>query len=149
MNTIGCFESPFGMYELTKGVLFRYCKGASEEDFIFLVFLLTHLREHIVEGKKHGEFDNISHENRTKGENLFIKLHNNDEFNIIRDICNGTKHYKIDKKLLAIKGFICGLSRCGDRLDQRYFLIDGKDSRSIFLNVFNQYRIFFEGDVAS
>jgi hypothetical protein len=65
-------------------------------------------------------------------------------FQIIRELCNGSKHHKIDKQLREIEGFRCGLSRCGDRLGQRYFLIDGEDSRNIFSGVFDEYRGFFD-----
>ncbi len=149
MNSIKYFESPLGMFEFTKEVFFRYYEYASEADFILLIFLLYHLREQIVEGRKIEEIVNIAPSERTEGQVLFLKLWQMSEFQIIREICNGIKHHKIDKEVLETEGFICGLSRCGDRLDQRYFLIDGADSRDIFLDVFNQYRIFFDGEAVN
>jgi hypothetical protein len=143
MDKIRYFESLLGMFELTKEVLFRYYEGASASDFILLVFLLYHLREQIVEGQDLKEFRNTSSNERTDGQTLFVTLWKMAQFQTIREICNGSKHHKIDRQLRESEGFRCGLSRCGDRLGQRYFLIDGEDSRDVFSAVFDEYRRFF------
>ena len=132
MDKIKYFESPLGMFELTKKVFLRYYEDVSAADFILLIFLLYHLREHIVEGQDYKEINNTLPSERTDGQNLFVRLWKMAPFQTIRELCNGSKHHKINKQIWEIEGFTCGLSRCGDRLGQRYFLIDGVDSRNIF-----------------
>lgn len=144
MDKIKYFESPFGMFELMKEIFYRYYEDASAEDFILLVFLLYHLREQIVEGQKFGKINKILPDKRTDGQNLFLRLWQMSSFKIIHELCNGAKHHKIDNQLREIDGLTCGVSRCGDRLGQKYFLIDGEDSRDIFLEVFHEYQIFFK-----
>lgn len=149
MDKMRYFESPLGVFELTKEVFFRYYEDASASDFILLVFLLYHLREQIVEGQNHKEINNTPPNDRTDEQKLFVTLWAMAQFQTIRELCNGSKHHKIDKQLREIEGFTCGLSRCGDRLGQRYFLIDGEDSRDIFSAVFDEYRSFFDEKPAS
>lgn len=144
MDTIEYFNSPQGMYALTEEVFQDYHGGASERDFLLLVFLLAHLRELIVKGKKFEEIKKINNSLRTPGEALFCELWEMDEFQIIRQICNGSKHHKIERRLSEIQGFRPGLSLCGDRLGQRYLLIDGEDSRNIFMPVVMRYRKYFQ-----
>ena len=136
------------MFKLTQEVFVRYYKDVSAADFILLVFLLYHLREQIVDGQDHTEINNTPLSERTDGQNLFDRLWHMAPFQIIRELCNGSKHHKIDKQLQQVDGFRCGLSRCGDQLGQRYFLIDGEDSRNIFSAVYNEYRSFFEEKTA-
>jgi hypothetical protein len=138
------FESPCGMFELTKEVFLLYYKDVSAAEFILLVFLLYHLREQIVEGQDWEKIEKTAPSERTDGGNLFLRLWEMAPFQTLRELCNGSKHHKIDNQLREIDGFTCGISRCGDRLDQRYLLIDGEDSRDVFKAVFDEYRSFFD-----
>jgi hypothetical protein len=149
MDKIKYLESPLGMFELTKEVFLRYYEDASAADFILLIFFLYHLREQIVEGQDYKEIKATLPSGRTDGQKLFFKLWEMVPFQIIRELCNGTKHHKIDKQLRKVEGFTCDLSRCGDQLGQTYYLIDGEDSRDIFSAVFDEYRKFFDETAAN
>jgi hypothetical protein len=146
MDEIEYFKSPLGMFNLMKEVFVRYYHNPSVIDFLMLVFLLNHLREQIVEGQKCEMIKNIPTSKRTDEQNLFMNLYEMPEFQIIRQLCNGSKHYKIDKQLCEIEGSRCGLSGCGDSLGERYFLIDGEDSRKIFSSVYSKYYSYFNGN---
>ncbi len=146
MDKIEYFESPLGMFNLMKEVIIRYYHNPSAIDFLMLVFLLNHLREQIVEGQKCEKIKNIPPDKRTAGQNLFMNLCEMPEFQIIRQLCNGSKHYKIDKQLCKIEGFRCGLSSCDDSLSESYFLIDGEDSREMFSSVYSKYYSYFNSN---
>lgn len=49
--------------------------------------------------------------------------------------------------MTKVRGAIVGLMRCNDSLDQLYFLVDGRDIRDIFNEVYRVYYEFFNGDV--
>jgi len=143
MDRIKYFESPNGMFELMEEVFFRFYDDAAASDFILLVFLLYHLREQIVGGQNHKEINSMPLSQRTDGQKLFVNLWQMPQFQIIRELCNGSKHHRINKQVREIAGFTCGLSRSGDQLGQRYFLVDGEESRDLFSAVIDKYRNFF------
>jgi len=118
------FKSSEGMFTLVEEVFQDYCNDASERDFLLLIFLLTHLRETIAKGKKQTEIEKIVEENRTQEETFFLEIRNIEEFETIRKICNGAKHYNIEWPPTKLEGFTCGIGRCGDHLGQKYFLIN-------------------------
>lgn len=132
------------MFNLVEEAFQRYYKNPSTSDFVILIFLLYHLRELVVGGQNYKEIEKIDTKKRTSAQRLFSDLWGMDEFQTIREICNGSKHHKISRKLMQVNGFRCGLSRCGDHLGQRYFLIDGSDSRIVFAPVVKKYKNFFK-----
>ncbi len=143
MNEIEYFKSPKGMFDLVEATYQRYYRGASETDFLLLIFILNHLREQIVGGQKYNQIESINPQSRTHAQNLFMDLWELDEFQIIREICNGTKHHRIEKDLSQIEKTCAGIARSGDSLDQKYYLIDSVDSRNIFTTVLLKYKNYF------
>lgn len=133
------------MFTLLDAAFNRYNNNASASDFMLLIFLSYHLRELIVEGQSYEEIIKIESARRTAAQILFCELWEMSTFQTIRQICNGSKHHKIESQLEELEGFRAGFSRVGDHLGQRYILIDGKDSRSMFNEIIIKYRAFFRG----
>lgn len=143
MNEIEYFKSPKGMFDLVEATYQRYYRNASEADFILLIFILNHLREQIVDGQKYDQIESINLEDRSPAQRLFMGLWELDEFQIIREICNGTKHHRIETNLSQVENARAGIARAGDSLDQKYYLIDGEDSRNIFTTIITKYKDYF------
>ena len=143
MNEIEYFKSPKGMFNLVEATYQRYYRGASETDFLLLIFILNHLREQIVGGQRYHQIEAINPQGRTPAQRLFMDLWELDKFQIIREICNGTKHHRIEINLSQVKNARAGIARAGDRLDQKYYLIDGVDSRNIFTSIVFKYKEYF------
>lgn len=126
----------------------EYSKPPSERTFLFLIFSLNHLREWIAKSS-YRELDKKIKKgiNLTPEEKIFYEIGNLKEFKIINEICNKTKHHIITKDKYStskVQGFRAGLGRCGDSLDQEYFLINGQDSRNILLPIIRFYYEWFE-----
>ena len=143
MNEIEYFKSPKGMFDMVEATYQRYYCGVSESDFILLIFILNHLREQIVGGQGYNQINSINPQDRSAAQHLYIVLWELDEFQIIREICNGTKHHRIETNLSQVENARVGLTRCGDSLGQKYYLIDGEDSRNIFTTVITKYKDYF------
>lgn len=126
----------------------EYCETPSERLFLFLVFSLNHLREWITKsGYKQIQRKNKSGAPLSQEEVFFYKLWGLEEFRTINHFCNQGKHCKTsgsEYKTSKIQRFRTGFSRCGDRLDQEYFLINGKDSRDYLRPIFKEYFDYFE-----
>ncbi|HCN7965995.1 TPA: hypothetical protein N6380_000534 [Escherichia coli] len=150
----GLFDigSAEAMFEHLKNKWINFNENPSEESLIDTLFPLYHLREWIYQGScknyKGKPDDELSRE-----EAFDKRLWNLPEYLIIKSLCNHTKHYKCDPdknpehSMTKVRGAIVGLMRCNDSLDQLYFLVDGRDIRDIFNEVYRAYYEFFNGDV--
>ncbi|MCS6068161.1 hypothetical protein LNO81_21805 [Klebsiella variicola subsp. variicola] len=73
-----------------------------------------------------------------------------EEYKIVNSLCNHTKHYKPNLKknlpyvTTELKGARAGLMKCGDPLDVSHFMVDGREVRDIFIEVYRIYYAFFE-----
>jgi len=112
----------------------EYCEQPNSRLFLFLVFSLNHLQEWIAKSSDKGAV-------AQKGFSEII------EFEVIRDLCNRSKHHKvaIKNKTTITVGFHCN-SGCTDSLDQMYYLVDGVDSRNIFSVAIREYAHWFRND---
>jgi hypothetical protein len=137
-------KSAFDLLALAERRFACFCAEARIEDFLLLTFLLAHLREWIVKGQKFEEIQELKSERWTPGQAFFMELRNVDAFKKVKAVCNGTKHYVTKSHVAETDGSRVGLSRAGDRLGQKYFLIDGADARGLFQKVMSEYRDFFE-----
>ena len=131
------------MFNLVEATYQRYYRSASETDFLLLIFILYHLREQIVGGQKYNQIKSINSQYRTPGQHLFMDLWKLNEFQIIREICNGTKHHRIEKNISEIEEARAGIARAGNSLDSKFYLIDGVDSRNIFTTIIFKYKDYF------
>jgi hypothetical protein len=126
----------------------EYDKEPSNRLFLFLAFSLNHLLEWIVESN----YDSIKAKKTLgkelgRAEEFCVKMRELQEFDIVRRLCNRSKHYKIrsNHKTSITEGMNCNGS-CNDSLDQTYYLIDGIDSRKIFFSVYSEYYIWFQNN---
>ena len=124
----------------------EYHKVPTGRLLLFLVFSLNHLREWIAESSHEEICTKIkSKKNLTTGEHFFREIWKLEEFKIVNELCNRSKHYNIKKNIATTsvtKGFTAG-SRAGDSLDQVYYSINGIDSRTIFASLIREYNVWF------
>lgn len=138
-------KAPRDLFIEIQTAITEYHRTPNPRLFLFLVFSLNHLREWIARRsnetiRKKSEGIELSDE-----EKLFYRLQDMNEFLIVNELCNRSKHHRLTggSKTSISVGFMCG-SQCGDALSQKYYLIDGLDSRSIFAAVIREYHQWFE-----
>ena len=137
-------QSPKDLFVYAEKIFSDFYLNPTDTQLFTLIFILNHLRDGIVTGKNWKQIEKIPISNRTPEELFFEQIYNLSEFkDIINPLCNGLKHYKIELKTVAISGARVGLTKCGDSLSQKYFLINDIDSRDIFYNVLEEYRKWF------
>ena len=133
------------MFLYANEVFSSYYREPTEEKLITLLFTLNHLRDWITGGEGWDRINEIP-ENKRSAEQLFYqRIYDLPEYKkIVNPLCNGLKHCKIELQTEEIAGLRCGIGRAGDSLGQKYYLIDGKDSRTIFHTVLEEYRKWFD-----
>lgn len=137
-------------YRILMEVYKQYIEKPTERDFLFLAIGFTHLREWIAQSS-YSEIERKQKEKRalTEGERFFVEIYSLPAFQVIQELCNRGKHHVTrDTKAITskVEGFRAGIGRAGDRLDQPYFLIDGKDSRNYFIELIRKYNGWFGRD---
>ena len=150
----GLFDmgSAEAMFEHLKNKWVNFNENPSEESLIDTLFPMYHLREWIYRGGCRDGKDKTG-DKRRRIRDFNKRLWDLPEYLIIKSLCNHTKHYKCDPdknpehSMTKVRGAIVGLMRCNDSLDQLYFLVDGRDIRDIFIEVYRAYYEFFNGDV--
>jgi hypothetical protein len=83
----------------------------------------------------------------TEGEELSKEIFDLQEFKVIRKLCNKGRHsitQETTHKTSKTSGLQVGISMAGDRLNQNYLLIDGKNSQDYFIPLFRKYNEFFK-----
>lgn len=149
MNDLDLFDlnEPQDLYRIIHEVYAEYVKKPTERNFLFLALGFTHLREWIAQSK-HSDIKRKQEEGQllTDGEKFYVEIYAHPSFQVIQELCNRGKHH-ITRGTKAttskIEGFRAGIAKAGDRLDQRYFLIDGRDSREHFYELIQKYNEWF------
>ncbi|MCK7228562.1 hypothetical protein L8P27_12030 [Enterobacter asburiae] len=138
---------PEAMFEHLKNKWVNFYKSPTEEGLIDTLFPMYHLREWIYQGRQsdyEGKIGELSRE-----EALDQTLWSLSGYLVIKSLCNHTKHYVCDPKknpeheTVEIIGSPAGLMKCGDSLNSSYFLVDGRDIRDIFMEVYKVYYEYF------
>jgi hypothetical protein len=151
MTDLNLFDlnKPVDLYKIIHEVYLDYIKTPTEKDFLFLALGFTHLREWIAEGDwnaiKSKKEENLP---LTEGEYFFEEIFKLKEFQVIQGLCNKGKHFITTRSGKTVKtsqeiGLRVGIGKMGDRLNQKYFLIDGKDSRDYFIKLIGKYNEWF------
>lgn len=121
-----------------------FYSNPTEEGLIDTLFPMNHLREWIVREEYSDE--QVSAQAKILDEQLWAM----EEYKIVNSLCNHTKHYKPNLKknppyvTTELKGARAGLMKCGDPLDVSHFMVDGREVRDIFIEVYRIYYAFFE-----
>ena len=137
-------KSADSLFRFIEKIYTEYCSAPTETQLFTLIFSLNHLRDWISEGKDWEQIKKIPKNQRDASQVFYEDIYNLPEFkDILNPLCNGFKHFKIEIITEPILGFRAGLGRAGDSLSQKYFTIDGIDSRNIFNKVLQKYRYFF------
>ncbi|WP_374497949.1 hypothetical protein [Vogesella indigofera] len=139
-------DGPQALFTEIQSAITEYHQEPNSRLFLFLVFGLNHLREWIAQRS----YEDLNKKRKTNtpltaNETFYFALWEIEEFRIINSLCNRSKHFSIkaDTHNTSIaKGFRCD-SPCGDSLGQKYYLIDGIDSRDIFARVIREYYQWF------
>lgn len=133
------------MFIYANEVFASYYCDPTEERLVTLLFTLNHLRDWIASGVSWDEIKKISEDKRTAEQLFYQRMYALPEYNkYVNPLCNGLKHCKIELHTEEVVGLRCGIGRAGDSLGQRYYLIDGVDSRTIFQTVIEAYRTWFD-----
>lgn len=126
----------------------NFYENPTEEGLIDTLFPMYHLREWIYQGKiaDHRTKNNAELTLEEKIDKHLLALA---EYQIVRSLCNHSKHYKTgpsnkEHETVEIKGPRAGLMRCGDSLGMSHFIVDGRDIRDIFVVVYRAYYEYFE-----
>jgi hypothetical protein len=142
-----------GLYSYTTERLFErlvqsftaFCESPSEEGLLEVLFPLYHLREWICPGG-YDSYKYKANENLTKEEVLHSCLHNMDEYEAVRALCNNAKHYNavdLTGRTDTLQGLRCGFGCAGDSLGITHFTLDGREIRDIFWAVYKVYFDYF------
>jgi hypothetical protein len=144
-------NKPGVLYRILHDVYKAYIKNPTEKDFFFLALGLTHLREWIAEKSLEDvEKKKKSGQPLTEGEEFLKETFEHQEFKVIRKLCNKGKHFitqETTHKTSKTTGLHPGISMAGDSLNQKYFLIDGKNSQDYFRSLFHKYNEWFSKHV--
>lgn len=137
-------KSTDNLFRFIEKIYKEYCSAPTETQLLTLIFSLNHLRDWISEGKNWEQIKKIPKNQRDASQVFYDDIHNLPEFkDILKPLCNGLKHFNIKIITEPISGFRAGLGSAGDSLSQKYFTIDGIDSRNLFNKVLQKYRDFF------
>ena len=136
------------LFSEIQAAICEYHEKPNSRLFLFLVFSLNHLREWIAGSsyesikKKKEDGSKLS-----QAEEFFWSIWELQEFQIVNRLCNRSKHHLISQgnKTSIIEGMHCN-GFCSDSLDQKYYLIDGIDSRIIFAALIREYYSWFQNN---
>lgn len=134
------------LYQKAKSEYEKFCKNPNDYEIFNLITSLYHLREWICPVK----YDSFKHKNKseyTREELIYSNLHENENYEIIRLLCNNSKHFndrEISERTEISCGFEFGLNQFGDSFGHRNYLVDDKDLRVIIDEVFKIYDKYFE-----
>lgn len=139
-------ESPRDLFLEIQKAITEYCEEPNSRLLLFLLFSLNHLREWIA-GMGYQELLRIQKKGSalSDAEQFCLSFDDLDEFQIVRSLCNRSKHHKIitDTITTVTVGLTCN-GYCTDSLGQKYYRIDGIDSREIFFPIIRKYYLWFE-----
>ena len=132
------------LYQKAKNDYEKFLENPNDNDLFNLVTTLAHLRDWIYP-LGHGNYKNKLQ--YSSEELIHSDLHENENYQIIRLLCNNSKHFndiKITERTEVSNGFQFGLNTFGDSFGQRNYLIDGEDIRVIIDEVFKIYNKYFD-----
>lgn len=139
-------DSPHALFRETQIAFAEYHKEPNSRLLLFLLFALNHLREWIA-GKGYQELLKAKKKGHelSEAEEFCLSFDELDEFQIVRALCNRSKHHKIttNNKTSVTIGLTCN-GYCSDSLGQKYYRIDGIDSRQLFFPLIRKYYLWFE-----
>lgn len=119
----------------------------SPHDYLLFNVLCTlnHLRDWIwPEG--HLTYEHRPREKWSRAEKFHEQLHWDENYQLVRDLCNQAKHFRTRSDSLStdvIEGFRVGLNRAGDRIGHRYYFADGKELRQVLSDLVATYSNYF------
>ena len=134
------------LFEHLKKKVSIYSENPSDEYLTEVLFPLFHLREWVYpDGYK--QLKKLSETQRTREMLLYEDLYVMPEFKMMLGMFNKAKHFN-DKgsypAMASVQNARAGLMRCGDRLDRKYHLVDGRDIRECFCAVMKRYKAYFD-----
>jgi len=139
-------EDAHDLFVEIQSAIDEYHEKPSSRLFLFLVFSLNHLREWIAESSYESIKKKTDNDLPLKPEEEFFwKIWSLEEYKVINRLCNRSKHYLVNtsETTSITEGLHCN-GFCTDSLDQKYYLIDGVDSRIIFSSVIREYFNWFQ-----
>jgi len=148
MAGIYSINSPQRLFEKLARDYAAFCAAPTEDGLWIVLFLLYHLREWICPGG-YESYQRKPECDRSREEIFHGKVYCIPEHQVVRSLCNGFKHCKLEPlagRTQAVQGFRVGLGRMGDSLGVTHFMVDGQDIRDIFGPVYNACLEFFTMD---
>lgn len=138
-------NGPDALFKKAQNDMVEFHESPNEWNLFNLLCTLNHLRDWICPGgwKSYRDITEVAW---TPAQRFHRQLHDDDDFIIVRDLCNNAKHFidaGVGTRTRTIDGARAGLLRAGDRLDQRYYLVDGKDLRIHIFGLMSKYCHFF------
>ena len=133
------------LFEKTRNDVQAFMNEMNDNNLLNVIFSLNHLREWIYPPGYNAYREKNAGE-LTAEEQIHSDLHNDENYQIIRKLCNRAKHVQISNsnhQTEMKEGLIAGIARAGDRLGQRNYLVDNKDIRTIMANVLSIYETYF------
>lgn len=144
----GLFElrTPRQLFEKAKRDSEKFRREPTDENLFNWLCTLNHLRDWICPGGpksyKHKPPGTLTAEER-----LHSELHTDNNFGIIRDLCNNAKHFSdkgIGTRSKVKRGFFIGFNQPGDHFNERNLLVDGQDIRVIAGTVLKRFCAYFK-----
>lgn len=140
----GFFElsGPFDLFRKCQSDFVDFENEPSHYALFNLVTSLSHLRDWIWP-YGHKGYTMASDAEHAEVE-LHRLLHNDPNYNLVRELCNSAKHYRSNMDAKVVRGSNVALTRVGDSLNHTYFVVGGRDVRDYLYPVMRQYHLYFE-----
>lgn len=145
MSGVYSIDNAQKLFEKLRQSYENFYSSPSEDGIFDVIFPLYHLREWICPGGYE------SYKNKTgllsKEESLHSHLHSLPEYQTVRALCNNAKHYTAEDmtgRTKVLEGFRAGIGRAGDSLSITHFMVDGKEIRDVFFQIYKEYVAYFK-----
>lgn len=152
MSALDLFDlnEPKDLYRIIHEVYAEYIERPTERNFLFLTLGFTHLCEWIAQTNR-SEIEKKREKglSLTDAETFTVEIWSLPSFQVVKELCNRGKHHVTRNKKATtskVEGLHAGRGKVGDKLDQRYFLINGRDSRDYFIELIHKYNEWFARD---
>lgn len=149
MTSLDFFDlnEPKDLYKIIHEVYIEYISHPTERNFLLLTLGFSHLREWIAQcGYAAIDKKLKTGQELSDAEKFFCQMHDIPEFRTVLELCNRSKHHIVTNaspQTSKAAGLCVELGKAGDRLDQTYFLINGRDSREYFIPLIQKYNEWF------
>ncbi|UEM40625.1 hypothetical protein [Pectobacterium aquaticum] len=138
-------ETPNDLYTLLKNKTESFNKTPNDETLFFIIFILNHLREWIY-SDGHESYIQLPVENWSQEQILHSKIYAKEEYKIINELCNRTKHFEKKRDVnIKKRSFTLGVTKLDDEvISGNNYHVDSKNIKDIINSLLSIYGEYFK-----